>query len=136
MTARRRRSPGTVRALLALPRPSGLRGRGPQRELRLLERWLASEPIRDAIGVNAWDGEEWLDGDRFAALLAWAQRLDAIETGAPADTALRTRLLEAAETAGYRLSALRAALAEPDPKRTPRAPKSRKSSGTSPKRRT
>ena len=64
---------GTVRALLALPRPSGLRGRGPQRELRLLERWLASEPIREAIGVNAWDGEEWLDGDRFAAVLAWAQ---------------------------------------------------------------
>ena len=126
---------GTVRSLLALPRPSGLRGRGPQRELRLLERWLASEPIRDAIGVNAWDGEEWLDGDRFAALLAWAQRLDAIETGAPADTALATRLLAAAEAAGYRLSALREALAEPDTKRTPRAPRSRKAPGTSTKRR-
>jgi hypothetical protein len=125
----------TVRSLLALPRPSGLRGRGPQRELRLLERWLPSEPIRNAIGVNAWDGEEWLDGDRFAALLAWAQRLDAIETGASADTALATRLLTAAETAGYRLSALRAALAEADTKRTPRAPKSRKASGPSPKRR-
>ncbi len=127
---------GTVRALLALPRPSGLRGRGPQRELRMLERWLASEPIREAIGVNAWDGEEWLDGDRFAALLGWAQRLDAIETGAPTDTALTTRLLTAAEAAGYRLSALRAALAEPDTKRTPRRPRSPKASGPSPKRRT
>ncbi len=103
----------TVHALLALPRPSGLRGRGRQRDLRLLERWLASEPIREAMGVNTWDGEEWLDRDRFAALLAWAQRLDAIETGAPPDSALTDRLLAAAEAAGYRLDRLRAALSEP-----------------------
>ena len=105
----------TVRALLALPRPSGLRGRGSQPELRLLERWLASEPIRDAMGVHTWDGQEWLDGDRFASLLAWAWRLDAIETGTRAGPARRIRLLKAANEAGDRLDRLRAALSESGP---------------------
>jgi hypothetical protein len=106
---------GTVRSLLALPRPSGLRGRGPKRELRLLERWLASEPIREAMGVNVADGEEWLDRDRFAALLIWAQRLDKIEGSAPADPRLTARLLAAAEATGYRVDRLRAALSESPP---------------------
>jgi hypothetical protein len=104
-----------VRGLLALPRPSGLGGRGRHRELRLLDRWLASEPIRVAVGVTTWDGEEWLDRDRFASWLSWAQRLDTIETGAPADPAHTSRLLAAAEAAGYRVDRLRAALSESDP---------------------
>jgi glycosidase len=115
----------TVRALLALPRPSGLRGRGRQRDLRLLERWLASEPIREAMGINAWDGEEWLDRDRFASLLAWAGRLDAIETGAPVDTTVADRLLAATDAAGYRVDRLRAALAAAAPKRTTAARRAR-----------
>jgi hypothetical protein len=106
----------TVRVLLALPRPSGPRGRGRQRDLRLLEGWLAREPVRQALGVNTWDGAEWLDRDRLASLLAWAVRLDAIETGAPPDTALPDRLLAAAEEAGYRVDRLREALSEPAPR--------------------
>ncbi len=104
-----------VRGLLALPRPSGLGGRGRHRELRLLERWLASEPIRVALGVTTRDGEEWLDRDRFASWLSWAQRLDTIQTGAPADPARTSRLLAAAEAAGYRVDRLRAALSESRP---------------------
>jgi glycosidase len=100
----------TVRALLALPRPSAHRGRGRTTDRELLERWLASEPIREALGVNTWDGEEWLDRDRFASLLAWAVRLDAIDTGAPPDSALADRLLAAAESAGYQVDRLRAVL--------------------------
>ena len=103
----------TLRALLALPRPSGLRGRGRQPELMLLERWLASEPIRDAMGVHVWDGEEWLDRDRFASLLAWVWRLDAIETGTRAGPTRRIRLLMAANEAGDHVDRLRAALSAP-----------------------
>ena len=102
----------TVRVLLALPRPSELRGRGRARDLRLLEQWLAREPVRQALGVNTSDGTEWLDRDRLAALLSWALRLDAIETGALTDTALADRLLAAAEAAGYRVDRLQAALGE------------------------
>nr|MBA2300767.1 hypothetical protein [Chloroflexota bacterium] len=107
----------TVRMLLALPRASEFRGRGTQRDLRLLDRWLAIEPVRLALDVHAWDGEEYLDRARLAALLAWAGRLDAIESGSPPDTAFAYRLLAAAETASYRVDRLRAALSASPAKR-------------------
>jgi hypothetical protein len=69
------------------------------------------------MGVNTWEGTEWLDRDRFTALLGWAARLDAIDTvtaGGSAPTrrtpAWVTRLTQAAESAGYRLDLLREAL--------------------------
>ena len=62
------------------------------------------------MGINTWEGVEWLDGDRFADLLAWAVRLDAIETGEPPDTVLAGRLTAAAGAAGYDLARLRASL--------------------------
>ena len=105
----------TVRALLALPRPSGLRGRS-QRDLRLLEQWLAREPVREALGINTWEGAQWLDRERLAALLAWAVRLDALDSGSPADIGLPDRLLAAAATADYNVDRLREALTEPAPK--------------------
>jgi hypothetical protein len=112
----------TVRVLLALPRPSGLRGRGRQRDLRLLERWLALAPVRGALGIHIADGEEWLDRARLASLLAWALRLDAIETGAPPDHAVADRLLAVAEAASYRVDQIRATLSEtaPRPMKRPR----------------
>jgi hypothetical protein len=100
-----------VRVLLALPRPSSIRGRGHALDLRLVERWLAHGPVRAAMGVNTWEGVEWLDRDRFASLLGWAVRLDAIETGRKPDAALVRRLSTAAEAAGYRVDALLAGLA-------------------------
>ena len=112
----------TVRVLLALPRPSGLRGRARQRDLRLLERWLALDRVRDALGVHIADGQDWLDRDRLAWLLAWAVRIDAVETGAPPDGAIADRLLAMAEAAGYRVDRLRATLSEaaPGPAKRPR----------------
>jgi hypothetical protein len=101
-----------VRVLLALPRPSAVRGRGRAVDLRLVERWLAHGPVRAAMGVNTWEGVEWLDRDRFVALLGWAVRLDAIETGRKPDMALVRRLTTAAEGAGYRVDALLTALAK------------------------
>ena len=103
-----------VRVLLALPRPSELRGPARTADARLLDRWLAGDVVRTAIGLNTWEGVEWLDRDRFEAQLAWARRLDAIDAGprrtstdAPDAT---SRLAAAAKSAGYRLDKLMAAL--------------------------
>jgi glycosidase len=106
-----------VRVLLALPRPSTIRGRGRQADLRLLEGWLTRDPIRAAMGLNTWEGVEWLDRERFANLLRWAVRLDAIETGRDPDTKVVDRLAKAAEKAGYRVDALLELLSQPAPRR-------------------
>jgi glycosidase len=102
-----------VRVLLALPRPSTIRGRGRSADLRLVESWLTRDAVRAAIGVNTWEGTEWLERDRFIGLLRWATRLDAIETGRDPDDALVKRLTAAAEAAGYRVDALLTALSRP-----------------------
>ena len=106
-----------VRILLALPRPSSMRGSARVAAGRLFEAWLALEPTRVAIGVNTWEGVEYLDRDRFLALLAWAVRLDAIDAAdvktAGSSARIATRLAEAAETAGYRVEGTRAVLAAP-----------------------
>ena len=106
-----------VRVLLALPRPGTIRGRGRSADLRLLEAWLARDPIRAAMGVNTWEGTEWLDRDRFVTLLRWATRLDAIESGRDPDQRFVSRLGRAAEAAGYRVDELLATLSRPSPAR-------------------
>jgi hypothetical protein len=127
----------TVAALLALPRPSQIRGRGRARDLRLLDQWLAREPVRAALGVNTWEDTEWLDRDRLAALLAWAARLDALETGTPPYTATADRLLAAARTADYRVDRMRAALSGTAGKQPvkPKPPPTSKSGPATPSRR-
>jgi len=101
-----------IRVLLILPRPTTMGGRGGTTlGSRLLERWLAIDAVRTAIGVNTWQGVEWLDRDRFARLLEWTVRLDEIDAEAgqapPADTAWVRRLTAAADQAGYRVDRLR-----------------------------
>jgi hypothetical protein len=98
-----------VRMLLALTRPSEVKGRGAARDVRLLERWLARPPVREAMGVNTWQGVEWLDREPYLAVLDWAVRLDAIDTGREPDRRLVDRLAAAAEAAGYRVDRLLAA---------------------------
>jgi hypothetical protein len=102
-----------VRVLLILPRPSAIRGRGRQVDLRLMEQWLTRDGVRAAMGLNTWEGVEWLDRDRFAALVEWAVRLDALDTGRPPDVRRAARLAAAAEAAGYRIGALLSSLARP-----------------------
>ena len=127
---------GRVRVLLRLPRPSSIRGPKRTADARLLDAWLADDAVRAAIGVNTWEGVEWLDRDRFAEMLGWASRLDAIEADAAPDAAWAERLLAAAEAAGYRVDALRAALATAPVKDarpaggTPSTSRSRKRRGT------
>ena len=103
-----------VRVLLALPRPSDLRGPARTADARLLDQLLGQDTVRAAMGVNIWEGVEYLDRDRFEGILGWAARLDAMEAGAPAraDTpAWLSRLVAAAKTAGYRVEPLRRSLA-------------------------
>ena len=69
-----------VRVLLALPRPSTIGGADRTADARLLRAWLASEAVRVAIGLNTWEGVEYVDRDRFLDLLDWAVRLDTIES--------------------------------------------------------
>jgi glycosidase len=115
------RTADQVRVLLALPRPSTIRGRGRNADLRLIEAWLTRDTVRAAMGVNTWEGVEWLDRDRFESLLRWAARLDAIEKGGRPDERVVGRLSAAAEAAGYRIADLLASLAPPPP-RTARQP--------------
>jgi glycosidase len=108
-----------VRVLLALPRPSAMRGPTRVAAGRLLDRWLATEVTRVAMGVNTWEGIEYVDRDRLRELLGWAVRLDTIDAPAPAavtsSARVAARLADAAEAAGYRVDRMRAVLAGPAP---------------------
>jgi glycosidase len=100
-----------IHVLLALPRPSALRGRARTADARLLDQWLARDDVRTAIGANTWDGVEYLDRDAFARMLRWAARLDAIDADQPApDDSLVRRFSTLAEDAGYRIDRLRGLL--------------------------
>ena len=116
-STRARRGPSPTRSACCstLPRPSEIRGPARTADARLLDRWLASDIVRTAIGLNTWEGVEWLDRDRFETQLEWARRLDAIEAApsrraAPAGPDAVARLMAAAKAAGYRLDRLTAAL--------------------------
>ncbi len=118
-----------VRVLLALPRPSTLRGPARTRDGRLLDQWLGRDVVRTAIGLNTWQGVEYVDRDAFETMLRWAVRLDAIDARKPGPAGppraeprraspggtvrldLVSRFSSAAEAAGYRVDRLRAALA-------------------------
>jgi hypothetical protein len=104
-----------VRVLLALPRPSSLHGPARTADARLVDAWLANDIIRVAMGVNRWEGVEYLHRDRFVDVVRWAVRLDAIEAGEAdipaAGDALVARLTAAADAAGYRVDHLRTAIA-------------------------
>jgi hypothetical protein len=102
-----------VRVLLALPRPSSVRLRGRRADARLIDRWLALDPVRTAIGINTWQGATFLDKDRFEELLRWAARLDAIDGDAAPDATVVKRLMAAAAAADYRVEALQASLTGP-----------------------
>jgi hypothetical protein len=106
---------------------------------RLLEEWLARETTRIAIGLNTWEGVEYLDRDRLRDLLSWAVRLDAIDAAddraATASIRAAIRLADAAEAAGYRVDTLRSGLAGPQTARLANAKAAKtKTAATAPKR--
>jgi hypothetical protein len=97
-----------------------------------MEAWLAIDPVRTSIGLNTWQGVEFVDRARFEAALRWATRLDAIETSArpaparPAGPDLVARLSLAAGSAGYRVDRLLDALRPSSASATQRASLPRK----------
>ena len=99
-----------VRILLALPRPSTIGGSPRTADARLLKAWLRIEAVRVALGINTWEGVEYIDRDRFEAFLGWAVRLDRVESDDPGVVAasVRTvaRLSAAAKAAGYQVDRL------------------------------
>jgi hypothetical protein len=103
-----------VRVLLALPRPSTIGGAARSADARLMANWLRSEPVRTAIGVNTWEGVEYVDRGRFDVFLEWAVRLDTVDSEDPAvaaaSAATARRLSAAANAAGYRVDRLLAQL--------------------------
>ena len=110
-----------VRLLLDLPLPSAVGGRGAAGlPLRVVDAWLADPVVRSFLRVNRWDDAEWFHRESWVELLAWADRLERVQTP-PADrvrrpverSVLSRRLAEAAEASGYEVEGLRAALAEP-----------------------
>jgi glycosidase len=95
-----------VRTLLRLPRAASARGRSAvARDRALLTAWLTDPTTRAALGVNTWQGVEWIDGDRLIDLARWAVRLDETD-GHPADPKLPVRLAALAKAAGYRVDRL------------------------------
>ena len=99
-----------VRVLLALPRPSTIGGATRSADLRLMTAWLGTEAVRVAIGVNTWEGVEYLDRGRFDVFLDWAVRLDTVDSDDPGvattSAATAARLSAAANVAGYRIDRL------------------------------
>ena len=128
-----------LRALIDLPRPGTLGQPARTLDARLLDAWLARDDLRAAIGVNAWQGTEWLDRDRFVRILGWSARLDALDRPAdlPADASWVDRLVTAAESAGYRIDWLRETLlpARASRRKAPAAPAGTGGTGPSPSER-
>ena len=72
-----------VRLLLDLPLPSAVGGRGAAGlPLRVVDAWLADPVVRSFLRVNRWDGAEWFHRESWVELLAWADRLERVQTPA------------------------------------------------------
>ncbi len=79
-----------------------------------LAAWITDPVVRTALGVHAWDGAEWLDGDAAEVLVtsvALGQTID----GAAARTvrARATQLRRTLAGSGYRVDALASPLRRP-----------------------
>ena len=110
-----------IRVLLALPRPSNVRGRSANERLAgLATSWLDHPDVRAFLHVNAWEGVEWFGREAWRELLDWALLLDAIDGVADIATsaAVVSDLVSLGEESGYRVAAVRALVGE-----TPAAPR-------------
>ena len=100
-----------VRALLALPRPTGP-GSPETVVSRIVAAWLADPAVRDAVGIHRWQDADWLVREPWEGLVNAAAALHALTAGDPVEIAATTKLAEAlraaAESAGYRLDHLAA----------------------------
>lgn len=114
-----------ARLLQAVARPSNVGGRSvADTSRRLVGAWLASDDARAFLRVNTWEGVEWFAREAWRELLDWVLLLDLIDgtdAGAPGSVEVVAALLSAGEAAGYRVDALRPALAGRAKRRKPSA---------------
>jgi len=105
-----------IRALLALPRPASTRpaqdaasqdAASQDAASHLAGAWLADPAVGAAVGINRWEGADWLVREAWEALVDSAAALHAMNAADPAEIATASRLAgalrAAAETAGYRV---------------------------------
>src|SRR3954451_21755617 len=106
-----------VRVLLALARPSTVGGTARSRDTKVLSAWLADATIRTALGVNPWEGVEYVDRERLIDLARWASLLDDLiaEPDKTTDAGFQERIGRIAEAAGYRVEGLLTPGARPAP---------------------
>jgi hypothetical protein len=127
-----------VRLLLDLPRPSTVGGRTkPDTARRLVMAWLDRPDLRAFLGVNRWDGVDWLSREKWRELLDWSLLLDelrATDGDAARSRAVVLSLVDAGERSAYRLDRLLEAVARERAGRS--APASRRGSRTVPQART
>jgi hypothetical protein len=94
-----------------MARPSTLGGVASSLPGRLVEAWLADDAVRSSLGVNTWEGIEYLDREKLDALLRLVTAIETATDGAQAAAeATTSRIRGAAETAGYRVERLRDSL--------------------------
>ncbi|TAJ98969.1 MAG: alpha-amylase [Chloroflexota bacterium] len=91
------------------------RGGTDARAAALLDAWLADPELRAAIGHHAWEGTAYVAAEGWGALVATTAELAAIAdpaaAGVRAAQAVERRLTSVARDAGYRVEAIRSALA-------------------------
>ncbi|HYM83356.1 MAG TPA: alpha-amylase, partial [Candidatus Dormibacteraeota bacterium] len=117
-----------VPVLMTLARPATTGGTSEPGEAGLVEAWLSDAALRPILGVNRWEGVEWLAKEPFESLL---DQLVALEAAAANDRAtvertalVADRLRRSAEAAGYRVDALvRAQGRPPEAAEKPATPK-------------
>ena len=119
-----------ARALVGLARPSTLGGSASTAAARLLDAWLADDVARTALGVNTWQGAEYLDRERLGRLLDLAVAVETFDgagraSAGSAAARVARRIRAAAEAAGYEVAALRRLLAKAGTRDVARRPRNR-----------
>jgi glycosidase len=109
-----------TRLAIGLPHPATTRD-----PAALVEAWLDDPAVRAYLEIHDWEGEAYLNGDRWIDLVDLAAALDRAGGARRASPAV-ARLRAAAEAAGYRVDRLAAALAAPAASKAgPARPKAR-----------
>jgi glycosidase len=108
-----------VRVLLGLPRAATLGGPPRTRAARVAAALFADPVVRAAVGMNTWEGVDYIGREAWESVVEWAAVLDALDAtrvrglarAQPVKPALAfaERLRAAAAEAGYRVDVLLAA---------------------------
>ena len=117
-----RAAAGRARHLVGLPLSAELgprRGGVQARAAALVEAWLGDPELKAGLGHHDWEGTAYVTAEGWQALVSTTAELAAIADPSPssrrAAAATAARLTAVARDAGYRIDAIRAALASGSP---------------------